>query len=400
MHGRVLARLAKEVHALSNAAPLPGIRLAAAPTSAPTSTDASPLDDLQHLHAWIRGPADTPYAGGCFAVDINIEASPNFPQEPPQCTFATQIFHPNISRAGEICVSTLKKDWKPDLGISHILLAIRSLLIAPNPDSALDPESARLLQEDYSEYARIARLWTTVHASPAKCPAHLFADEHVEQSESAALMIDQQQQQQQAGSSSSSSRSRLAKPDSLDLPPSSSFSTNARGPPSPGPLEPVGNVPAPPPAQTRAVHAGSLSGAKPKDAAGLVRMEEDEDEGEEVDETAPRIRSPPSWPAAAGPSLPSTSSAAAVAGAQDDSATYTLLASLSSSTPLSTLPRSGSTPLWSTPASGAGPLGLGFAVGCGESDKALASGSALGSADQARSRPVRGKAIKRGLKRL
>jgi len=36
--------------------------------------------------------------------------------------FVTKIFHPNVSKTGEICVSTLKKDWKKEMGIKHILL--------------------------------------------------------------------------------------------------------------------------------------------------------------------------------------------------------------------------------------------------------------------------------------
>lgn len=46
----------------------------------------------------------------------------NFPTEPPKAFFLTKIFHPNVSSNGEICVNTLKKDWKPELGIKHILL--------------------------------------------------------------------------------------------------------------------------------------------------------------------------------------------------------------------------------------------------------------------------------------
>lgn len=34
----------------------------------------------------------------------------------------TRIFHPNIAKNGEICVNTLKKDWKPTLGLRHVLL--------------------------------------------------------------------------------------------------------------------------------------------------------------------------------------------------------------------------------------------------------------------------------------
>jgi hypothetical protein len=59
----------------------------------------------------------------------------------------TKIFHPNIHSSGEICVSTLKKDWSSKYGIEHILLVIKCLLISPNPDSALDAAAGRLLQD-------------------------------------------------------------------------------------------------------------------------------------------------------------------------------------------------------------------------------------------------------------
>lgn len=34
----------------------------------------------------------------------------------------TKIFHPNISKSGEICVDTLKKAWTRNLGIGEVLL--------------------------------------------------------------------------------------------------------------------------------------------------------------------------------------------------------------------------------------------------------------------------------------
>lgn len=71
----------------------------------------------------------------------------DFPTNPPKCLMKTKIFHPNIHSSGEICVSTLKKDWSSKYGIEHILLVIKCLLITPNPDSALDAEAGRLLQD-------------------------------------------------------------------------------------------------------------------------------------------------------------------------------------------------------------------------------------------------------------
>ncbi|KAJ9127022.1 hypothetical protein QFC24_001253 [Naganishia onofrii] len=66
----------------------------------------------------------------------------------------TKIFHPNISKAGEICVDTLKKGWKREYGIEHVLVTIKCLLIVPNPESALDEEAGKLLLEDYQEYSK------------------------------------------------------------------------------------------------------------------------------------------------------------------------------------------------------------------------------------------------------
>lgn len=53
----------------------------------------------------------------------------NFPSEPPKGFFTTKIFHPNVASNGEICVNTLKKDWKAELGIKHVLLVWSAVLI-------------------------------------------------------------------------------------------------------------------------------------------------------------------------------------------------------------------------------------------------------------------------------
>jgi ubiquitin-conjugating enzyme E2 S len=84
--------------------------------------------------------------------------------------FATKIFHPNVGPSGEICVNTLKKDWKSTYGISHILITVKCLLIYPNPESALDEEAGKLLLENYESYCDRARLITSVHATPRMRP--------------------------------------------------------------------------------------------------------------------------------------------------------------------------------------------------------------------------------------
>ncbi|KAJ7561416.1 hypothetical protein O6H91_03G027900 [Diphasiastrum complanatum] len=139
------------------------------------SLDESPPEDIRvHVNddnfstilADIEGPPGTPYEGGVFRIRLLL--SQDFPQSPPKGYFLTKIFHPNIAKNGEICVNTLKKDWKPTLGLRHVLLAIRCLLIEPFPESALNEEAGKMLMEDYDSYAKHARLLTGIHAMKPK----------------------------------------------------------------------------------------------------------------------------------------------------------------------------------------------------------------------------------------
>ncbi|KAF9582385.1 hypothetical protein BGW38_000276 [Lunasporangiospora selenospora] len=118
-----LRKVTRELYGLQNDPP-EGIRL------------VEHQDSISDINAWILGPG----------------------------YFVTKIFHPNVSKQGEVCVSTLKKDWQKDLGLKHILLVVKCLLIVPNPESALNEEAGRQLLERYDDYAKHARLMTSIHA--------------------------------------------------------------------------------------------------------------------------------------------------------------------------------------------------------------------------------------------
>lgn len=110
-------------------------------------------------------PAGTPYAGGMFRVRLALGRE--FPAAPPRAYFLTKLFHPNVAAdSGEVCVNTLKRDWRPELGLRHALLALKCLLIAPNADSALNAEAAALLRDRYQDYFARAKLLTDIHARP------------------------------------------------------------------------------------------------------------------------------------------------------------------------------------------------------------------------------------------
>ncbi|KIR68650.1 hypothetical protein I312_100253 [Cryptococcus bacillisporus CA1280] len=125
-------------------------------------------EDFTAIEGWVQGPSGTPYEGGYFRIRFAFGSG--FPNVPPKCTMVTKIFHPNISKTGEICVDTLKKGWKKEYGVGHVLITIKCLLIFPNPESALDEEAGKQLLEDYEGYSKYARIMTGIHAIPKVPP--------------------------------------------------------------------------------------------------------------------------------------------------------------------------------------------------------------------------------------
>ncbi|KAL5739366.1 hypothetical protein ACOSQ2_028546 [Xanthoceras sorbifolium] len=151
-------------------------------------------DDFSTIYADIEGPAGTPYENGVFRMKLLL--SHDFPHSPPKGYFMTKIFHPNIATNGEICVNTLKKDWNPSLGLRHVLIVVRCLLIEPFPESALNEQAGKMLLENYEEYARHARIYTGIHAKPKpKFKSGAISESttalNVDQTNSAVLNVDQ-----------------------------------------------------------------------------------------------------------------------------------------------------------------------------------------------------------------
>ena len=105
---------------------------------------------------------ETPYEGGTFQLKLVI--GQDYPSAPPKGFFLTRIYHPNVAERGDICVNTLKRDWKESVTLSHILAVIRCLLIEPNPESSLNDEAGKLFMESYDDYADRARLMTGVRS--------------------------------------------------------------------------------------------------------------------------------------------------------------------------------------------------------------------------------------------
>jgi ubiquitin-conjugating enzyme (huntingtin interacting protein 2) len=119
--------------------------------------------NISHLTGTIAGPADSPYEGGTFVIDIRLPGG--YPFEPPKMQFVTKVWHPNISsQNGAICLDILKDQWSPALTLKTALLSLQALLSSPAPDDPQDAVVAQQYLRDYPTFAATARYWTEAFA--------------------------------------------------------------------------------------------------------------------------------------------------------------------------------------------------------------------------------------------
>ncbi|KAJ1462932.1 ubiquitin conjugating enzyme E2 B [Pelagophyceae sp. CCMP2097] len=120
-------------------------------------------DNLLKWQAMLTGPPGTPYAGGCFSIDVDIPAE--YPFKAPKLKFMTKIYHPNVNKeTGEICNDALAANWGPTLNIRHLLSTIRTLLLEPNGDHPLEAEIAKQFSDDRKLFDATAKAWTQKEA--------------------------------------------------------------------------------------------------------------------------------------------------------------------------------------------------------------------------------------------
>ena len=130
----------------------------------PANCTAGPVSD-NDFYSWsamIFGPPDSPFTGGIYHLSIRFPS--DYPFKPPIVTMKTKIYHPNINKAGGICLDILKGQWSPALTISKVLLSILSLLTDANPKDPLVPEIAHEYEHNRAKYDETAREWTRLYA--------------------------------------------------------------------------------------------------------------------------------------------------------------------------------------------------------------------------------------------
>lgn len=125
-------------------------------------------DDMSIWHVTLKGPADTVYAKGNYGLVVTLPD--NYPFKAPVVTFATRIYHPNVTNdsAGNICLSMLKTDnWKPALPMTEVLEAVRNLLVEPQPDDPLEARIADEYRTQREEFDKQATAYVEKYAKGA-----------------------------------------------------------------------------------------------------------------------------------------------------------------------------------------------------------------------------------------
>lgn len=128
----------------------------------PAGATASPIGtDLYRWIATIPGPAETPYEGGRFFIDLQFPSA--YPFEAPKATFKTRIYHCNVNSQGVICLNSLRH-WSPILTVASVLRSISALLSECNAEDALVGTIGEQYLHDRAEHDAIARRWTLRYA--------------------------------------------------------------------------------------------------------------------------------------------------------------------------------------------------------------------------------------------
>ena len=120
-------------------------------------------DEIVNWNVHIPGPANSPYDGGRFTV--NIDFRDNYPFKCPKLQFVTKIYHPNIkTETGEICAEAIKNSWVPTLNADFIIKMLRELIGNPTAENPMETEIARELMTSTEKFRNTAKEYTEKYA--------------------------------------------------------------------------------------------------------------------------------------------------------------------------------------------------------------------------------------------
>ena len=111
----------------------------------------------------MTGPAETPFQGGKFQIDLDL--SDGFPFKMPKVTVKTPIFHPQVDPSnGDICQAAIEKEWAPTRGVRFVLESVLSIIMQPSADNPLNQEAAQMYAANKTQWQAKAAEQTAANA--------------------------------------------------------------------------------------------------------------------------------------------------------------------------------------------------------------------------------------------
>lgn len=122
---------------------------------------AAPKDDGDSFswNAQVVGPPDTPYAQKIFSVTIRFPE--DYPRSALQLDFDTPVYHPNVSKDGQVHMGELEDDqWSPAITARTVLLSLQAMLSNPDPlENVLNYDAAIMMMENMERFKKTAKEW-------------------------------------------------------------------------------------------------------------------------------------------------------------------------------------------------------------------------------------------------
>jgi ubiquitin-protein ligase len=123
-----------------------------------------PLHDsnIREFIAKFPGPSSTPYEGGIFRLRLSVPDG--YPTTALRVWFCTKTYHPNVQPNGEVCAHGFGVGWNATWDLRTVVLAVASLLSAPDLTDPSLAEVARVYLTDRGAFEKTAREWTARYA--------------------------------------------------------------------------------------------------------------------------------------------------------------------------------------------------------------------------------------------
>ena len=108
-------------------------------------------------------PNQHPYNTGAFRILIKFPK--DYPFKPPEISFKTNIYHPNVDEKGRVCLKILNSEkWRPAIKVEEVIASLIAMIDEPEPDHPLRGDLAEEFTKNRESFNKKAAEHTSKHS--------------------------------------------------------------------------------------------------------------------------------------------------------------------------------------------------------------------------------------------